>query len=193
MTETDEFATIIPTLGAPDHVRPVPPERIDAYRGRVPDGLLRFWQDVGWCSFLNGYYWLCDPDDFAPVLDKVLDGDPELRATDYAFFLHDGFGGLTGWNPVTKLMAFDVASALPSLSVQGSAGLREIYTYVPAFALGGSGDVDTVRRVQAREHLLFLADIVDVQYDRYIMDIHDPANPYGRMETIRPAGRPRAR
>lgn len=242
MTAIDEFATIIPTLGPPEHVRPVPQQRIDQYRGRLPEGMLRFWQQVGWCSFLNGYYWVCDPDDFAPALERVLEGDPDLKARDYALFLHDAFGNLTGWNPATKLLSFNLPSALPAILVDGAESLRdvntgemwtddkavanairlakasleytaanktedflpaveavgplqqgEIYTYVPPFVLGGNGEVNTIRRAQAREHMLFLADIVEVQLERYIMDVNDPANPYGRLETIRPVGRSRSR
>ncbi len=51
---------------------------VEAYRGKLPDFLLRFWIDHGWCSWSDGQYWLCNPSLPKPVLDYVFRGDPEL-------------------------------------------------------------------------------------------------------------------
>ncbi|MGR9431746.1 GAD-like domain-containing protein [Rhizobium leguminosarum] len=59
---------------------------IEAYRGKLPDFLLRFWTDHGWCSWSDGQYWLCNPSLPKPVLGYVFRGDPELNPEKmYAF------------------------------------------------------------------------------------------------------------
>ncbi|MGC9357443.1 MAG: GAD-like domain-containing protein, partial [Anaerolineae bacterium] len=43
--------------GPPTQVQPVPTEAVEHYRGRLPDDLLTFWQEVGWCAFAGGLLW----------------------------------------------------------------------------------------------------------------------------------------
>ncbi|PDT16589.1 hypothetical protein CO670_11510 [Rhizobium sp. J15] len=70
---------------------------IEAYRGKLPDFLLRFWADHGWCSWSNGQYWLCDPSLPKPVLDYVFRGDPELDPEKMYAFGYTAFGEIDIW------------------------------------------------------------------------------------------------
>ncbi|MDR9819165.1 GAD-like domain-containing protein [Rhizobium hidalgonense] len=71
---------------------------IEAYRGKLPDFLLRFWADHGWCSWSNGQHWLCDPSLPKPVLDYVSCGDPELDPAKMYAFGYTAFGEIDIWN-----------------------------------------------------------------------------------------------
>ncbi|MDR9810537.1 GAD-like domain-containing protein [Rhizobium hidalgonense] len=64
----------------------------------MPDFLLRFWADHGWCSWSNGQHWLCDPSLPKPVLDYVSCGDPELDPAKMYAFGYTAFGEIDIWN-----------------------------------------------------------------------------------------------
>jgi hypothetical protein len=64
----------------------------------------------------------------------------------------------------------------------------EIYGYVPLPALGGSAEPETLRRVQAREHLLIASQVARPVYERYVLDESAPDHPMGRLEPVRLIG-----
>nr|WP_210304844.1 GAD-like domain-containing protein [Rhizobium sp. BK212] len=70
---------------------------VEAYRGKLPDFLLRFWTDHGWCSWSDGQYWLCNPSLPKPVLDYVFRGDPELDPKEMYAFGYTAFGEIDIW------------------------------------------------------------------------------------------------
>ncbi|MBA5800666.1 MULTISPECIES: GAD-like domain-containing protein [Rhizobium] len=113
-----DFAEIISKVGQPSHIRPVPADVIEAYRGRVPDGLLEFWAEVGWCSFQDGYYWVSDPGAFSGLLKDVFRNDPEFAQADFVIFKYDAFGKLYGWQNDTKVITLDIAAYNPVFSSQ---------------------------------------------------------------------------
>ncbi|WP_170961428.1 GAD-like domain-containing protein [Rhizobium sophoriradicis] len=113
-----DFAEIIPKAGQPSNVRPVPHDVIEAYRGRVPDGLLEFWTEVGWCSFQDGYFWVSDPQAFDGLLRDVFQNDPEYAQADFVIFKYDAFGKLYGWRNDTKIITLDIAAYNPVFSSQ---------------------------------------------------------------------------
>ncbi|GGD86855.1 hypothetical protein CO662_15720 [Rhizobium anhuiense] len=70
---------------------------VEAYRGKLPDFLLRFWTDHGWCSWSDGQYWLCNTSLPKPVLDYVFRGDPELDPKEMYAFGYTAFGEIDIW------------------------------------------------------------------------------------------------
>ncbi|WP_411237219.1 GAD-like domain-containing protein [Marivita sp. S0852] len=76
----------------------------EAYRGRVPDELIRFWHAHGWGSWRDGLFWLCDPRPFEPMLQTLFADDPEFASADIVIYLRDAFGGVIGWHPKLKLV-----------------------------------------------------------------------------------------
>ena len=64
------------------------------------------------------------------------------------------------------------------LKKHGALSCGEVYGYFPALALGGSGALDTLKRVQAVEHFTLLAQLDSIQF-RYIHD-----------GDVRPLGKP---
>ncbi|MER0240404.1 GAD-like domain-containing protein [Fulvimarina sp. MAC8] len=71
--------------------------QIEAYRGKLPDYLLQFWADHGWCSWSDGQYWLCDPALPKPVLDYVFRSDPEFDPEKMFAFGYTAFGEIDIW------------------------------------------------------------------------------------------------
>lgn len=64
----------------------------------------------------------------------------------------------------------------------------EIFAYVPSRRMGGSGEVETMRRVRMMEHLMFQAQLGPLTLERYIYDPNDAAHPMGRLVPVRPLG-----
>jgi len=160
-------------------------EQLRLYRGSVPDLLIQEWLENGWCAWGDGLLWTVDPAQFADVIEDWVgfDGAPPI------VFLRSAFGHLYFWcegavyslevqrgslarvsddisRMFTLLCDSEVrdrilqaplyARALPLL---GRISRDECYAFEPALALGGSGTIDTVRRVRVREHLAILAEI----------------------------------
>lgn len=111
-----DFADIGWKAGPPSNVAPAPAAVIETYRGRVPDGLLEFWSEIGWCSFQNGYVWVPDPHLFDGLLAEVFRGDPEFDPPHFVIFMYDAFGKLYGWSSDTKIVTLDIAAYNPNFS-----------------------------------------------------------------------------
>ena len=55
-------------------------EALAKYRGVLPDSLLDFWREEGWCSYAEGLFWTVNPDDYAWLVEgwiKPLEGMPD--------------------------------------------------------------------------------------------------------------------
>lgn len=231
------FGDILDVLGPMTDISPVTEAEAERYRGRLPDGLLRFWRQHGRGALLGGYAWLCDPALLRPVLDAVFAGDPEFKAEDIDVYLYSYDGRLSGWSPRHKTIGIDIIGFEPSCVAYGTPeGLftvtgesmspdlavghairgqlydldhdrdvdsdyftpalgrlgplapGEIYGYFPSMRMGGSGEVDTMRKVKLVEHLLFVAQLGPLPLERYVPDFSDPARPHGRRETLRLLG-----
>lgn len=52
--QTDWFGVLTENYGSPGNVRALPQETIARYDGVLPDLVLRFWREIGWCSWSRG-------------------------------------------------------------------------------------------------------------------------------------------
>ncbi len=95
----DYYARAIERHGLVEHAVRVSPADSNRYRGRLPDGLLRFWVEHGRGSLGGGNYWICDPAAFEPVLQAIFAGDPEFDPQAMCVFAYNAFGMLEIWHP----------------------------------------------------------------------------------------------
>ena len=51
---------------------PVSTETLAKYRGKLPDRLLEYWQEFGFCGFKDGIFWLTNPEDYEDILTEWL-------------------------------------------------------------------------------------------------------------------------
>lgn len=91
------FAEFLGAYETADVIRPSA-EEIERYRGRLPDMLLAFWAEHGWCSWSQGQYWVCDPARVQPVIEHVFKGDPELDPSRMTGFGYTAFGEVDIWH-----------------------------------------------------------------------------------------------
>ncbi|WP_279356487.1 GAD-like domain-containing protein [Methylobacterium indicum] len=92
MAEKDMFAMIVERFGEPQNARRLAPDEAARYRGRVPEALITFWVEHGWGSYRDGYFWICDPVRFDPLVRTIFTGDPELRPEDISMVAYTGEG-----------------------------------------------------------------------------------------------------
>ncbi|KVE85539.1 DUF1851 domain-containing protein [Burkholderia cepacia] len=81
--------------------RDVPPEKIEKFRGKLPDKLLEYWHEYGWCGYAKGLLWTVDPDEWEDELDAWL-GETEFMERDaYYVIARTAFGELILWGERT--------------------------------------------------------------------------------------------
>lgn len=81
--------------------RDVPPEKIEKFRGKLPDQLLTYWREYGWCGYADGLFWTVDPDEWEDELDAWI-GDTEFVERDAYYVIgRTAFGELILWGETT--------------------------------------------------------------------------------------------
>lgn len=171
--------------GRPAQCVKPPAATLKAYAGKLPDELLQYWKETGWCAYSDGLLWTVNPDDYKAVLAEWLE-----KPTGAYAFVRSAFGHIIYWDGenaqlldvldgVVAELAFSMnltfnavlcedsyldavlkrdlfEEALPKL---GPPARDECYGFHPAIALGGPGTADTLRKVKLREHLALLAQV----------------------------------
>ncbi|UXN02618.1 GAD-like domain-containing protein [Bartonella sp. HY406] len=108
ITPEERYEEAFLLYGPPKHVVKPDLATIERYRGRVPDSLLRIWQDYGWGSWSNGVLWMCDPEFLRPIMHALFDGDPQFNPETVTPYVYDGFGGLHIWISDNKQFEYKV-------------------------------------------------------------------------------------
>ena len=103
-------------VGTPDEVLPSNEEVINAYRGLLPNELLNYWEEFGFCSFLEGGFYLTNPDDYKELLEQYLVNTPLANREGLYVICKTSFGKLYLWergkgnvadiNLLTNLISF---------------------------------------------------------------------------------------
>ena len=159
----------------------------DRLAGRIPDVMRMILQKDGWCSYREQIFWICDPDDWTPAARAWLPESPsaqvlgrssfgDLFILDKTFWLtlpHQSAAimstGNSNWffGRTATSKTFMLQSGLRQhRAAQAGAGpleWDEMYTYVPALALGGSEKTSKVERVKAREQLVILSQLAPIR------------------------------
>jgi hypothetical protein len=52
----EDFACFLAEFGPAIDKRDVPPSTIARYRGKLPDQLLAYWDEYGWCGYADGLF-----------------------------------------------------------------------------------------------------------------------------------------
>jgi hypothetical protein len=77
--------------------RDVPASTIERYRGKLPDKLLSYWEEHGWCGYADGLFWTVDPQDYEPALEAWI-GDTQFMEDDaYHVIARSAFGAIYFW------------------------------------------------------------------------------------------------
>ena len=91
------FQSFIENLGEANSHRHVPETSIDKYRSILPDALLGYWREEGWCSYADGLFWIVNPEPYKAALDTWLQGSGLAEIDNYHVIARDAFGSLYAW------------------------------------------------------------------------------------------------
>lgn len=93
------FAEFIDDFGQPETSRPISAATLNKYRGKLPDRLLEYWQEYGFCRFADGLFWLTNPEDYEDILAQWLPETVHQDGREYYVIARSGWGELFIWEP----------------------------------------------------------------------------------------------
>lgn len=93
----ETFELFISEFDEATHSVVVPVAAIDRWRGKLPDRLLTYWQEEGWCGFRNGLFWVVNPDDYEDVVHEWLSGTSLEAVDSFHVIARTAFGSLYLW------------------------------------------------------------------------------------------------
>lgn len=97
----EDFDVFIDEFGEASERFEVPSEIIERWHGRVPNQLLTYWKEEGWCSYAQGLVWTLNPEDYQDILAAWIEGTPFEDIDNYAVFARSAFGDLYACGPRT--------------------------------------------------------------------------------------------
>ncbi len=92
------FNHFLKKMGPAIDCRPATDEVLARYRGKLPDQLLSYWREYGWCGYGQGAFWIVNPDDYEEALQSWLRTWPERESDNYYVFARSAFGQLFVWS-----------------------------------------------------------------------------------------------
>lgn len=114
----EDFEYFISKFGeATKHVD-IPASSIEKWRGKLPDQLLKYWKEEGWCEYANGLFCTVDPDEYEDLVDEWL-ADTQLEQLNaFHVIARSAFGDLyvcgeKSGRSVTIACPIHMISALP--------------------------------------------------------------------------------
>jgi hypothetical protein len=97
---TDEYFTEFlegEGFAPPIDCRPADDETLKRYRGILPDRLLDYWKEYGFCGYGEGLFWLVNPADYEELLELWLKNTPVWSRENYYVIARTAFGRLFLW------------------------------------------------------------------------------------------------
>jgi hypothetical protein len=81
--------------------RDVPAEKIEKFRGELPEKLLEYWQEHGWCGYAQGLFWTVDPDEWDDALEAWIGETKFMELDSFHVIARTAFGELVLWGKNT--------------------------------------------------------------------------------------------
>ena len=121
----EDFEVFISEFGEATHHTDVPAEAIRKWRGKLPDQLLKYWQEEGWCGYKDGLFWTIDPDDYEDLVDEWLTDTPIEQLDSFHAIARSAFGTLYLWGEKTGDSVV-IACSINSIIALGSNLKQEV-------------------------------------------------------------------
>ena len=99
LTPQSRFTELFAILGQPENGRAVSADTLEKYRGKLPNRLLEYWQEYGFCNFADGLFWLTNPEDYEDILTDWLPENVQQDGREYYVIARSGWGELFIWEP----------------------------------------------------------------------------------------------
>ncbi|MBI6797430.1 GAD-like domain-containing protein [Pseudomonas syringae] len=95
------FSVFLKTFGGPVGRQEVPKSRIERYKGKLPDLLLHYWSEHGWCGYGEGIFWMVNPQEYEGVTASWIQGTEFENQDTYHLIARSAFGELYFWGEET--------------------------------------------------------------------------------------------
>ena len=95
------FARFIEKIGGPVDRQDVPASSIERYRGKLPNLLLEYWAEHGWCGYGEGIFWIVNPQEYEGVVSSWIEGTKLEQHDTYHLIARSAFGDLYLWGEKT--------------------------------------------------------------------------------------------
>jgi hypothetical protein len=93
----EDFESFLQDFGPAVDRREAPMASVERWRGHLPDQLLAYWREHGWCGYAQGLFWTVDPQEYEPVAEAWL-GETRFAHEDrYHLIALGAFGTLYFW------------------------------------------------------------------------------------------------
>jgi len=99
----EDFEWFLEKFGEPTSRTNVNEDTLTKYRGKLPDRLLEYWQEYGFCGFQDGLFWIVNPEDFEGTLDTWLENTDIPQQDNFHVIARNAFGELYVWGEKTGL------------------------------------------------------------------------------------------
>ena len=97
-TPDEDFANFLTKFGQPFAAKAADEAVLQKYRSILPDQLLTYWRQYGFCGFADGLFWITNPDDYEDILPDWLPEAEQARHKHYVI-ARTGWGELLVWEP----------------------------------------------------------------------------------------------
>lgn len=97
----EDFEYFLEKMGPAFDQQLVPPSSIERYRGKLPEQLLKYWEEYGWCGYADGLFWTVNPQDYEPVLEAWIGETSFMEQDAYHIIARGAFGHLYFWGEKT--------------------------------------------------------------------------------------------
>ena len=76
-------------------------ETLNFFDRKLPERLLEYWQEYGFCGWGEGIFWTVNPNDYTEILEEWLSGTPFENKDNYYVIARGAFGRLLIWGETT--------------------------------------------------------------------------------------------
>ncbi|MGF6392290.1 GAD-like domain-containing protein [Pseudomonas plecoglossicida] len=90
----EAFSVFIEEMGEPIFRQEAPHSSIDRYEGKLPNKLLEYWSQHGWCGYGEGIFWTVNPQEYEGVVASWLEGSSLEERDTYHLIARSVFGDL---------------------------------------------------------------------------------------------------
>ena len=150
------FDNLVRKFGAPEAARRPTHEQLAELEGRLPTGLLAFWQAYGIGLWLGGKFQFCLPERFWPVSSSIFANDPQLGPGETHIIGFSALGELLAWNERHQRVLVDLPRLAARVSKfnDGERGATRNYPIETALSrLDREGSFDVFEQTDAAEPL----------------------------------------
>ncbi len=95
------FSIFLETFGGQVGRQEVPESSIYRYRDKLPNQLLTYWAEHGWCGYGDGIFWTVNPQEYDAVVASWLEGTKFETFDAYHLIARSAFGDLYLWGEET--------------------------------------------------------------------------------------------